>query len=244
MSEEDRQATDEETAEAGNLTDEAYAAELRLKWLVERTGYGLGVGLDALPAQRTDPVERDMGMAIVSGWGFAEAIKQGAIPPDAALWVNRYMFATPWWWFEATDDFLRAAQEPGVFERSGGLLDGLLTRIGQVGANLSEIQAAEEAVTLHLTAATIYAAQKLRTAYVEAHPEPVEGTGSLHWSSDMDGQTWVCCETIREHVQPVWLGMLIDQGSRHRSDLAFGFVRLQIDSVANGLLKELRGEPG
>ena len=144
----------------------------------------------------------------LAGDAFKMAIERGVVPPPSWMFTNRFLNGSPCLWADELCEQIPQDTDAAALSRSLDLLVELLQRFEHHGAALPEWLAAEEAITLNLTAFLMALAGRVADQHQAAMVEKW-GAGKpadMAWLPGMDGGLWALCEKIRETAKgaEVW----------------------------------------
>jgi hypothetical protein len=170
----------------------------------------------------------------LAGDAFRMAVSRGIVPPPGWMFTNRFLRGEPWQWSGELVEAIPADTTIADLSRSLEAVVELLRGFERDGASLPEWLAAEQAITMNLTAATVgFASTTLRGH--EAAMVEHWGSGKAAawaWVPDMDSGVWLLCEKIREKAADIELAVKLDPQLRavtekHPSEM----VKVVIDSL-------------
>lgn len=149
----------------------------------------------------------------MAGDAFKVAIKRGVVPPPGWMFTNRFLNGSPCFWAEELCEQIPQDTDAAGLVDSLKLLVELLQRFERDGASLPEWLAAEEAITLNLTALLMALANQVADQHQTVMVEKW-GSGELAemaWIPGMDTGRWLLCEKIREKAKGAEVGARFGQ---------------------------------
>lgn len=153
--------------------------------------------------QMDAPVHGASGFDAITGDAFRSSLRNGVVPPEGWTFTNRFLNNDPAMWSGAVIDSIPHGTPLEDIHKSLMALVVLLQGLEEVGASLPEWQAAEDAVTINLTAFTVALAGEIASRHVDAMAEKW-GAGQSEecaWFDDLDAGLWLLCEEIRAEAK-------------------------------------------